>query len=1268
MKYLLSVAVLVITAAAIAVGLMPAMANAADAAEADSLDRSYWYWTGHVRINATKFNWIGDFISTTPKLADRDSVLPRRIDSEHSDWSNAEPLPIPRWKPPIDSTFKNNRIIQHSAHSNLEVTLPFPTIREANRQMLVPGFSEEIGNTDPELNNEGAQGGDKNFGSLQLVSNPENFPWRVNVKLKMRWGSSWYVGSGVLVGPRHILTAGHCVYDVEHGWGWADEVIAIPGYENGSEPHGRGYNETMSTWTAWTQNGDFAWDIAIVSLDSYLGNQVNYHGYGYNNDNGYFSSNTFNNPGYPAASPYNGEFMYTWSGTYDSVITQLLYFEQISYGGQSGSGSYTFIGGARYVFGIASHYTWFTPPVPDWVNATDNYCDRIVVTWQNVDHEDGYGVYRDGAVFAYTGPDDCSVTDYTNPGTYTYYVRSYNSAGESNLGGPDQGTRLAVPQQVTGVIASNGTYCDRVVISWNDVSGETGYKIYRNGSYIGSVGANVTTYSDYGGSCNVSYDYAVRAYNLCGDGPMSSSNSGWSICEPGQVTGVSATDDHVDDVVITWSDVSSETGYRVYRNGTQIGGDRPANSTQYTDVPAVGCYSYTVRAFNACGEGPLSDADEGCRIAAGPRAWYVSTTGSDVTGDGSAGNPFETIQHAVDMTVDDDTISVADGTYYENVIVWTSLTIIGANKETTVIDGSAGGEEPNLRLHGSSGRLSGFSITSSLTAGIQVFNNWLIADNIVSGNAWQGVSIVNNATVERNVVEYNNEGVRTYAGAAPQILQNVIVNNGRGIVGDPGTTSMDIRNNIIISSTGDYGIWIRDAATLCLIDYNDVWNNSLNYGGCTAGSHDISAEPLFVGGNPYDYHLQCASPCIDAGDPSLPNDADGTIADMGVYFFDQSDESDDDGDGIVDCRDNCPTVYNPDQADADGDGEGDECDTCTDTDGDGYGNPGYSANTCPDDNCPDHYNPTQADLDADGIGDSCDTCTDTDGDGYGNPGFAANTCSEDNCPFVYNPDQADADADGTGDACEVGTSITLDAVAGLTGNDTISSMHEITFYLRVTNIEPNDFRGITNGFRVYSPDGATWSATVPDTLGSIDWESNFMFFYPIEINVDGMDADTVGFGGVGTGIPPSIGIPAFFDDTAFSITIGPIASSHEGRTVCLDSCWYPPTGVWKWDGGSGIGYRYPAWDGPYCFVVGHGTCCILPIRGNVDYDPGDEIDISDLVYLVDYMFSGGPEPPCWPEGNIDGNGPDDNSGIDISDLVYLVDYMFTGGPAPVECP
>lgn len=44
-----------------------------------------------------------------------------------------------------------------------------------------------------------------------------------------------------------------------------------------------------------------------------------------------------------------------------------------------------------------------------------------------------------------------------------------------------------------------------------------------------------------------------------------------------------------------------------------------------------------------------------------------------------------------------------------------------------------------------------------------------------------------------------------------------------------------------------------------------------------------------------------------------------------IYAINLSLDIDDDGDGIPDVEDNCPHVFNPDQADGDGDGIGDGC-------------------------------------------------------------------------------------------------------------------------------------------------------------------------------------------------------------------------------------------------------------------------------------------------------------------------------------------------------
>jgi len=117
-------------------------------------------------------------------------------------------------------------------------------------------------------------------------------------------------------------------------------------------------------------------------------------------------------------------------------------------------------------------------------------------------------------------------------------------------------------------------------------------------------------------------------------------------------------------------------------------------------------------------------------------------------------------------------------------------------------------------------------------------------------------------------------------------------------------------------------------------------------------------------------------------------------------------DNDSDDDGVDDDDDNCPTTYNPDQADTDDDGVGDACDNIDDTDSDNDGVIDSS------DNCPAVYNPDQSDSDGDGVGDACDGTNDNDTDNDGIEDTA------DNCPAVYNPDQADSDGDGVGDVCD----------------------------------------------------------------------------------------------------------------------------------------------------------------------------------------------------------------------------------------------------------
>jgi hypothetical protein len=76
------------------------------------------------------------------------------------------------------------------------------------------------------------------------------------------------------------------------------------------------------------------------------------------------------------------------------------------------------------------------------------------------------------------------------------------------------------------------------------------------------------------------------------------------------------------------------------------------------------------------------------------------------------------------------------------------------------------------------------------------------------------------------------------------------------------------------------------------------------------------------------------------------------------------------------------------------------------------------------------------------------------------------------------------------------------------------------------------------------------------------------------------------------------------------------------------------------------------------FLTGIGGCCIM--RGDVQHS--GSINLSDIVYLIDSMFRGGPDPPCMEEADVDGNGS-----LNVSDLTYLIDSVFRGGPDPAPC-
>ena len=61
-----------------------------------------------------------------------------------------------------------------------------------------------------------------------------------------------------------------------------------------------------------------------------------------------------------------------------------------------------------------------------------------------------------------------------------------------------------------------------------------------------------------------------------------------------------------------------------------------------------------------------------------------------------------------------------------------------------------------------------------------------------------------------------------------------------------------------------------------------------------------------------------------------------------------------------------------------------------------------------------------------------------------------------------------------------------------------------------------------------------------------------------------------------------------------------------------------------------------------------------------DANDDGTVNIADVVYIVNYLFVGGPEPvPLWIRGDVNCDLT-----VNIADAVYLVNYLFMNGPAP----
>ncbi len=178
-------------------------------------------------------------------------------------------------------------------------------------------------------------------------------------------------------------------------------------------------------------------------------------------------------------------------------------------------------------------------------------------------------------------------------------------------------------------------------------------------------------------------------------------------------------------------------------------------------------------------------------------------------------------------------------------------------------------------------------------------NEVVVENNIIYGNITQsgnGVAygagiclqnsnhiVIKGNLIYKNEVDHGNGGGIALRNTNSTVLDNTITGNiihggGAGLFLSINSFA-DIRNNIIWANIP------LNSAQLIGTDYTIEY---CNIQGGHEGTGNINLDPFFQDTTNNNYYLTLQSPCIDAGDPNTNPDPDGTITDMGFYYYDMS--------------------------------------------------------------------------------------------------------------------------------------------------------------------------------------------------------------------------------------------------------------------------------------------------------------------------------------------------------------------------------------------